>query len=240
VQASRGSLSPDPIHLQPTASLAERVLLPGDPARALVLAGLLLDKPLMFNHHRGLWGYTGRAPDGHSLTIQSTGMGGPSAAIVISELADLGVGTLIRVGTCRALRPELGLGDLVAVTRAVPFDGTGTALADGAPLVPDPSLLGGLRSATAGRDHAGPVASTDLFYEIPESERDRWVLGGALAVDLQTATLFALARRRALRTASLLLVSDVLGPERVHIDPDALQDGERRLGETAMRALDGG
>ena len=74
------------IHLQPTAPLAERVLLPGDPGRALRLAQALLEEPKMFNHNRGLWGYTGTAADGEPLTIQSTGMGGPSAAIVISEL----------------------------------------------------------------------------------------------------------------------------------------------------------
>ena len=79
------------IHLQPTAPLAERVLLPGDPGRALLLAQALLSEPKMFNHNRGLWGYSGAALlDGEPLTIQSTGMGGPSAAIVIAELADLG------------------------------------------------------------------------------------------------------------------------------------------------------
>ena len=82
-----------PIHLHPTAPLAERVLLPGDPGRALRLAEALLE-PQMFNHHRGLWGYTGTAADGELLTIQSTGMGGPSAAIVIAELHDLGAGTM--------------------------------------------------------------------------------------------------------------------------------------------------
>ena len=81
---------PDPIHIHATAPLADRVLLPGDPGRALALAQLLLSAPKMFNHNRGLWGYTGETiADGRPLTIQSTGMGGPSAAIVISELADL-------------------------------------------------------------------------------------------------------------------------------------------------------
>ena len=91
------------IHLRPTAPLAERVLLPGDPGRALALAQSLLVEPLMFNHHRGLWGYTGAAPDGEPLTIQSTGMGGPSAAIVLTELIALGARRAIRVGTCGAL-----------------------------------------------------------------------------------------------------------------------------------------
>src|ERR1700760_1072007 len=107
------------IHLHPTAPLAERVLLPGDPGRALLLAQALLDEPKMFNHNRGLWGYTGEARDGRPLTIQSTGMGGPSAAIVITELAELGARTLVRVGTCGALQRSLALGDLLVVTEAL-------------------------------------------------------------------------------------------------------------------------
>lgn len=237
VQASSGSLSADPIHLQPAAPLAERVLLPGDPARALLLAQVLLDKPLMFNHHRGLWGYSGQAADGRPLTIQSTGMGGPSAAIVISELADLGARTLIRVGTCGALGPELGLGDLLAVTESLAFDGTANTLAAGQALHPDATLLEGLRAAAS---HHGPVASTDLFYEVPDDHPERWLAAGALAVEMETATLFALARRRSLRAASLLLVSDLLRPERIRIDRDALHDGEHRLGEAAMSALSQG
>ena len=79
------------------------MLLPGDPHRALAVAQAVLDEPLMFNHARGLWGYTGTAPDGEPLTVQSTGMGGPSAAIVIEELIDLGARTLVRIGTCGAL-----------------------------------------------------------------------------------------------------------------------------------------
>ncbi len=114
------------IHVLPTAPLAERVLLPGDPGRALLLAQSLLAEPKMFNHHRGLWGYTGEARDGVALTIQSTGMGGPSAAIVIAELADLGARTLLRVGTCGAWtsRAKLELGELLVATEAVTADGT--------------------------------------------------------------------------------------------------------------------
>ena len=66
---------------------------------------------MMFNHRRGLWGYTGTAPDGEPLTIQSTGMGGPSAAIVVEELIALGARRLVRIGTCGALGGGLGLGD---------------------------------------------------------------------------------------------------------------------------------
>ena len=80
-----------PNHIRPAAELAERVLLPGDPGRALAVAQALLEQPpRMFNHARGLWGYTGTAPDGELLTVQATGMGGPSTAIVCEELIALG------------------------------------------------------------------------------------------------------------------------------------------------------
>jgi len=107
---------PQAIHLRPTAELAERVLLPGDPGRALALAQTLLVKPLMFNHHRGLWGYTGDAvADGEPLTIQATGMGGPSAAIVLTELISLGARRLIRTGTSGSTRRRVHSGAVVSV-----------------------------------------------------------------------------------------------------------------------------
>ncbi|MEA2289754.1 MAG: uridine phosphorylase, partial [Solirubrobacteraceae bacterium] len=93
-------MPPTTIHLRPTAALADRALLTGDPGRALALAQALFDEtPKMFNHNRGLWGYTGTAIDGGPLTVQSTGMGGPSAAIVLEELCDLGLRRAVRVGT---------------------------------------------------------------------------------------------------------------------------------------------
>ena len=113
---------PAPIHLRPHADVAERVLLPGDPGRALRLAQQVVDAPKMLNHHRGLWGYTGIASDGAPLTIQSTGLGGPSTAIVVEELIGLGARRLVRVGTCRALA-DLPLGSLVVAERVRCEDG---------------------------------------------------------------------------------------------------------------------
>jgi uridine phosphorylase len=213
------------------------VLLPGDPARALLLAQSLLANPVMFNHHRGLWGYSGLAADDQPLTIQSTGMGGPSAAIVVSELADLGASQLIRVGTCGALRPDLALGDLVVASAALPFDGTSRALCPDGPLEPDPELRDGLQAGVGPEGHVGPVASTDLFYDGPPEDQARWLGAGALAVEMEAATLFALARRRSLRAAALLLVSDLLTGQRVRISDEALREGERRLGEVALGVL---
>lgn len=196
----------------------------------------------MFNHHRGLWGYTGLAPDGGPMTVQSSGIGGPSAAIVIAELANLGARWLLRVGTCGAIDASLALGELMIVTEAIPDDGTSRALGATGPLRPSPELLEALRAAGQGaraadRPRAGPVASTDLFYDGPSEQEQRWLAAGAVAVEMETATLFALAAARGLKAASLLLVTDLLLPSRIRIDPDALTAGEHRLGELAVSAF---
>src|SRR5947209_8969098 len=117
----------------------------------------------MFNHHRGLWGYTGVAADGHPMTIQSTGMGGPSAAIVIAELAELGARRLLRVGTCGALDGSLQLGELLVAREAIVADGTSRALGAEDRVGGTPELLCALVSAAHGV-RAGAVASSDLFY----------------------------------------------------------------------------
>ncbi|HXD67062.1 MAG TPA: hypothetical protein VNV17_20720 [Solirubrobacteraceae bacterium] len=225
------------IHILPTAPLAERVLLPGDPGRALLLAQSLLAEPKMFNHHRGLWGYTGEARDGAPLTIQSTGMGGPSAAIVIAELADLGARTLLRVGTCGALDESLELGELLVATEALTADGTSRALGAGDRVAGDLELLGRLLDAAGTNGRHGPVVSSDLFYDGPEDAAERWRAHGALAVEMVTATLFALAGRRGLRAGCALIVSDTVLPARRRIDAEGLHDAERRLGELAVAAL---
>ncbi len=225
------------IHLHPTADLAERVLLPGDPGRALRLAQGLLEAPKMFNHHRGLWGYTGRADDGAALTIQSTGMGGPSAAIVIAELADLGARRLVRVGTCGALDRALSLGELLVVREALSEDGTSRALGAGERTHASEGLLSALTSAAPPGAHSGAVVSTDLFYDGPAGQERAWLGRGAMAVEMETACLFALAARRGLDAAAILVVSDLLLAERVRISPEELGRSEGLMGAVATRAL---
>src|SRR5215207_10207129 len=111
-----------PVILKPHEPVAERVLLPGDPGRALRLATALIDGPRMLNHHRGLWGYTGPAADGEPLTIQSTGLGGPSAAAVVAELVELGARRLVRIGTAAGLGTT-GPGAIVVAEVAIAADG---------------------------------------------------------------------------------------------------------------------
>jgi DeoD family purine-nucleoside phosphorylase len=197
-----------PVHLRPATDLAERVLLPGDPHRALMVAQDLLDGPLMFNHARGLWGYTGTAADGDPLTIQSTGMGGPSAAIVCEELIALGARRLVRIGTCGALNGSLGLGDLVAAAEALPADGTSVALGAERPVAAEAALVSLLVAAGA---RAVTVVSTDLFYDERATEMEAWIARGAAAVEMEAATLFRLAELRGVEAACVLGVSDVPG-----------------------------
>jgi uridine phosphorylase len=224
---------PAPIHLNPNADLAERVLLPGDPQRALAIAQSLLEAPRMFNTRRGLWGYTGRAADGELVTVQSTGMGGPSAAIVIEELAALGARTFVRVGTCGALRHGLALGELVVATDALAFDGASRALGSGSRALPDERLTHALL-ATGARGVT--VASTDLFYDAGP-DRDGLASSGAEVVEMESAALFTLAARRSLSAASLLAVTDLLAGGRRRIADDELEELGRRLGEVALSAL---
>lgn len=224
------------IHLQPTAPLAERVLLPGDPGRALRLAQALLREPKMFNHHRGLWGYTGIAADEQPLTIQSTGMGGPSAAIVVTELALLGARRLIRVGTCGALEPDMRLGNLLLAREAITGDGTSRALGAGARAIPDADLCQALATAASSQLRQGAILTTDLFYDNEDLEA-RGARDGALGVEMETATVLTVAANKGLAAASLLIVSDVLVPERVRIGAEALAAAELRAGEVAVAAL---
>jgi DeoD family purine-nucleoside phosphorylase len=227
-------LMDDPVHLRPTAPLAERVLLPGDPGRALLLAQTLLEKPIMFNHTRGLWGYSGVATDGELMTIQSSGMGGPSAAIVVRELAELGARRIVRVGTCGALDPQLQLGDVVAVTRAIAADGTSRALGVGDDVRGTPALLSGL---SAGADRTGAVVSTDLFYDDRAEPYSQWAARGALAVEMEAATVLALAGRLGLLAGAILIVSDLVLPTRVRIEPERLRMAEERAGAIALAGL---
>jgi DeoD family purine-nucleoside phosphorylase len=240
-----------PIHLRPTTKLAERVLLPGDPGRALALAQALLEKPLMFNHHRGLWGYTGMAPDGEPLTIQSTGMGGPSAAIVLHELIALGVRRAIRVGTCGALDGGLGLGDLVVAVEAIAADGTSRTLGAGERIAADRALTAALaRGVGRSAGTAATVVSTDLFYEDDRGRERAWRAAGALAVEMEAATLFAVGARLGVPVACVLTVSDLLvgrrGTAEAHaeavteherIDDDALLAAAEAMGRVALSAL---
>ena len=223
------------IHLHPTAPIAPDAILPGDPGRALALAQDLLEAPKMSNHHRGLWGYHGEAKsDGRPLTIQSTGIGGPSGAIVLTELAELGVRRAVRVGTCSALTAELRLGTVAIVGSALAGDGASRALGAGPSTAPAPGLLEALRAATPGAVEI-KVATTDLYYGPPGLRAPE--LDGAAALDLGTAALFALGPALQAEIGCLLVVAESAGER---IGEAQLLEAELEMGRAAERALAAG
>ena len=183
----------------------------------------------MFNHNRGLWGYTGAALlDGAPLTIQSTGMGGPSAAIVIAELADLGARTLLRVGTCGGLDRLAGARRLLVVSAAiVRRRDQPRARRRSAGRCRTADCWPRYRPATAaGRAHRprwSPPTCSTTARPIPSSGG---ATAGAAAVEMEAATLFALAARRGCAPAALLIVSDLLFPTRRRIGADELREAE--------------
>jgi len=215
-----------PRRLRPKTELAADAILVGDPGRSLLLAQELLVEPKMSNHARGLWGYTGRTPGGGELTIQTTGMGGPSAAVVLADLAKLGVRRVVRVGTCVAAGGRADLGELLLPNRAVAAGGSATAfgLDTGAEVKPDSELLNRLSEVSGARGTA--VASVDALDSVIPSE--------TAAADMQTVAILARARQLGIAAAALLIVSEV-GDRR--IDDEDLDAAARRAGQAAMRGL---
>lgn len=219
-----------PARLRPTAPIAPEAILVGDPGRALLLAQELLEQPKMSNHARGLWGYSGAVPEGRALTIQSTGIGGPSAALVLADLAELGVKRAIRVGTCVALDGSLALGRLLVVDEAIAAGGSAAAFGagPGASLTPDGELTARLREALG--DDAGRVAVAS-FDDHPPSPGPEM----AVAADMQSAPLLARAGGLGVGLAALLIVAESAAGDR--LSGDELESSEKAAGHAAVRAL---
>lgn len=225
-----------PTRLNAITPAAADVIVVGDPRRSFLLAQELTESPKMSHLARGLWGYTGGAPSGRPVTIQSTGIGGPSAAAVISDLAGEGVRRIVRLGTCVATADDLEPGDVVLVETALGLDGVSTRMGAAGEIHPDPGLSGLLE----GLGRAGRISSHDLLARnepsgsSPETGEDRE--GSILARDLQTAATFAVAADLSIAAAALLIVSeDRKGTrlEEAELEPEFLDLGRLVLDRIA-------
>ncbi|MDX6603210.1 MAG: purine-nucleoside phosphorylase [Solirubrobacterales bacterium] len=223
-----------PRRLRPTAPTAPDAVLVGDPGRALLLAQELLEQPRMSNHARGLWGYYGSTPAGDALTIQSTGIGGPSAALVLGDLAEMGVQRAVRVGTCVGLGRGCKPGDLLVVGEAIAAGGSGAAFGveQDAAVKPDRELCERLLSEFEEERTASAIVSVDAHPE--EASR----AAGAVAADMQTAPLLAKARLLGVEAAAMLIVSECAAGAGA-LEKEALEDLERRAGRVALAVLSG-
>jgi 5'-methylthioadenosine phosphorylase/purine-nucleoside phosphorylase len=231
-----------PIHLraQP-GDYAEAVLLPGDPLRARYIAETFFEDVREVNGERGMLGFSGTY-EGRPISVQASGMGCPSAAIVVEELVQLGVKRVVRVGTCGGLQPDMALGDLVVAVAATAADGTVSTYTGGEPYSPtaDFEVVHAAVHEAKHRGQAvrvGSVVSSDVFYNPDTGIAQRWSDRGILAVEMEAAVLFTVAAMRRISAGCLLTVSDVVVEgEFVRISDEELRAAVDRMTELGIRA----
>jgi purine-nucleoside phosphorylase len=193
---------------------APTVLMPGDPLRAKALAEKHLAGVRQVNSVRNMLGFTGTFK-GYPVSIMGSGMGMPSISIYAHELFDYyGVEQIIRVGTCGSLVADMRVGDLVLASSAA----TDSAMLEHFiarvdEVEADPDLLHRVHGKAIGmglRIRAGKVFATDWFYHPDDGFLDRLSRDGVLAIDMESAALYALARQQGKRALTILSVSDVI------------------------------
>ena len=236
---------------QPHIQLDESVnapcaLMPGDPKRVDVIASCLEDvQELTFNReYRSIVGtYKGMRVIGIS-----TGMGGSSVAIAIEELKNIGVHTMMRVGSAGALQEGINLGDLVICEGAVRDEGTSKNYIDPIyPAVPDCRLINYCIKAAEDlgfEHHTGIILSHESFYYDEDAQDSlKWSKKGVIATDFETAALYTVGRLRKVHTASILNnvvlwganTEDSIGSYQGGEDRTAI--GEKREILTALEAM---
>ncbi len=217
--------------------VAKYVLIPGDPRRVEVIASFL-DESRTGADYRGFVTYTGRK-DGVGMSVCSTGIGCPSAAIAVEELSKIGAEIFIRVGTTGALQESVHTGDLVVASAAVRADGTSKTYAPlEYPAIADFEVTAALLRAAKNskrKTHFGVVLSTDAFYGNQKSLR-RWSRFGVLSVEMESSVIFTIAALKKLKAGSILAVdgNPLLGVGKGEFEP-----GERtgELDENVKEAI---
>jgi uridine phosphorylase len=226
-----------PYHLQTAVRDVGYALLPGDPGRVTAIAKRL-GSPREVSVNREFTTWSGTL-EGTEVLVTSTGIGGPSAAIAVEELCDIGVHTLVRVGTCGALQPGRRYGDVVIAQAAVRDEGTTAQYAPLSwPATASLDVVVALRDAarTRGRRwHVGTVQSKDSFYGQIEprrmpvhaellQRREALVRLGVEASEMECAALFTVARARGARAGAVLAVINEAVPAQ---DAASLPDPHR-------------
>jgi uridine phosphorylase len=213
-------------------------LLPGDPGRVDRIADQCTDVTVLAENRE--YRVVNAHYDGRPLTLCSTGIGSPSAAIAVEELAAVGVETFIRVGTTGALQSGIEIGDMVVATGAAKDEGTtGRYEADTVPAVPDYTVLEALVAASEDRDetvHVGPIATDDAFYAETDNHVDGWEAAGLQSVEMEAAAIFTLARRKGLAAGAICTVDGNLveGTQKGETEAEELPPKARNNVERAI------
>lgn len=207
-------------HLQlRSGDVGKYVILPGDPKRCAKIAEHFQDSRLMADNREYVT-YTG-CLEGEKVSVTSTGIGGPSAAIAMEELVNCGAHTFLRVGTCGGMDLKVQGGDLVVATGAIRAEGTSREYAPiEFPAVPDLEITNALVQAARKLNytcHTGVVQCKDSFYGQHDPERmpvsgellakwEAWMRLGCKASEMESAALFTVASALGVKAGSVFLV----------------------------------
>jgi purine-nucleoside phosphorylase len=225
------------VHAEP-GEVAPYVLLPGDPNRATYIAQTFLDNPVRYTEYRCMFGYTGFY-QGLRVSVQTTGMGCPSAAIITEELAMLGAKVLIRVGTTGGTSPNVNPADLLIAQATLARDGTTRQYLG----VGNHTPVASYRIVRAADDiagaaniprHVGLIASDDAFYAVtPEEARGLFTSRGVLGIEMEASAIFTVAHLRGMEAACLATVSNYIGDESF-VPDEVLKTGVDNMIRTAL------
>ncbi|MBC2714991.1 MAG: nucleoside phosphorylase [Desulfobacteraceae bacterium] len=204
-------------HLGLSPSDVKCAIITGDPRRVEIITSLLEGSERLSDRRGFLCyrAYIGKLP----IVVVSTGIGGPSTAIVVEELVEIGIRIIIRIGTCGALQSNIKVGDLIIPTGCVREEGTTAQYIEPIfPAVPDFEMLKRLFNAATnqqGRFHIGITHCKDAYYLeqpgkqlAPQAIENKWKLwqqSGVLATEMESSTLFVLGSLRKIRTGSVFI-----------------------------------
>lgn len=226
-------------HIDPKGEeIAETILLPGDPLRAKFIAETYLDNPRCFNEVRAMYGFTGTYR-GRKVSVMGTGMGVPSISLYSYELIHFfDVKNLIRVGSCGTIQNGIDLYDVIIAQGAstdsnylTQFGLPGTY----APLSSYRLLEKAKRIADehGQRSHVGNILSSDIFYNDDPDALAKWAKMGILAVEMESAGLFANAAAAGVDALGIFTVSDNILTD-AHTTPEERQSAFTKMIEIAL------
>ena len=213
-------------------------LIPGDPGRVDRIAAQCADAETIAENRE--YKVVNATFEGVALTICSTGIGCPSAAIAVEELSRVGVETFIRVGTTGALQAGIEIGDMIVATGAAKNEGTSKRYeCVEYPAVPDFEVLTALVEGAEERNedvHVGPIASDDAFYAETDEYVQDWEDANILSVEMEAATVFTLARRKGLAAGAICTVDGNLveGTQKGETDDEELPEKAKNNVERAI------
>ena len=233
-------------HIQLEKINAKFAILPGDPKRIDVIKSFLDNpKELMYNREfRSVEGTYKGIP----VIAVSTGVGGSSCSLAVEELHNLGVHTMVRVGSCGALQKNINLGDLVIGEGAIRDDGVSKTYVDSIyPACPNHELLEAIISSCKEKTypyHTGIIHSHETFYHDTNAEEEKkWQKLNVLGADFESAGLFVVGRIRGVRCASILNNVVLYGEDSAdsvsgYVNGESLTSiGEKREIEVALEAF---